>query len=244
MTPVVLLDTETTGIRTTDEVIELAYIHLPYLEELRQTNPIYAGDFHVHCERFYPSCEIHPEAEKVHGISKSLLIGCPPSESIKLPEHTYMLGFNISFDHKMLRFPTTQLICVLAIARKLWKKGSGVGEVSGHKLTTLVREIVPEGESLIAEAHSALSDCYLTFILLDEALKLLPRITSWEELYQYQLPEGKPVLKPKVPRSPMKAMPFGKHKGEEFSEIPTDYLKWVLKQDITDALRTAIEDWV
>ena len=27
-------------------------------------------------------------------------------------------------------------------------------------------------------------------------------------------------------------MPFGKHKGALFSEIPTDYLQWILSTDL------------
>ena len=37
-------------------------------------------------------------------------------------------------------------------------------------------------------------------------------------------------------------MPFGKHKGEKLSDIPTDYLKYILGWDrLYDGLRKTIE---
>jgi hypothetical protein len=36
-------------------------------------------------------------------------------------------------------------------------------------------------------------------------------------------------------------MPFGKHKGESFSEIPTDYLEWLAKRDnLREPLRSTV----
>lgn len=38
-------------------------------------------------------------------------------------------------------------------------------------------------------------------------------------------------------------MPFGKHKGELLSEIPLEYLQWVISNlDISERLNDAIED--
>jgi hypothetical protein len=39
-----------------------------------------------------------------------------------------------------------------------------------------------------------------------------------------------------------KSMPFGKHRGVPFHEVPTDYLEWVLDQcAISEVLRIAIQ---
>ena len=39
-------------------------------------------------------------------------------------------------------------------------------------------------------------------------------------------------------------MPFGKHKGQEIDDLPTDYLRWMIKNltDLSYSLRTALED--
>ena len=42
-------------------------------------------------------------------------------------------------------------------------------------------------------------------------------------------------------------MPFGKHKGQPFSEIPPDYFRWLLRQDWIEQwpdLREDIEDYL
>jgi len=40
-------------------------------------------------------------------------------------------------------------------------------------------------------------------------------------------------------------MPFGKHKGESFDEIPPDYFDWLLKQDwLSKRLRDEIEEFL
>ena len=37
-------------------------------------------------------------------------------------------------------------------------------------------------------------------------------------------------------------MPFGKHKGESISQVPTDYKQWMLRQDnVSEYLRKALE---
>lgn len=40
-------------------------------------------------------------------------------------------------------------------------------------------------------------------------------------------------------------MPFGKHSGKEFSEIPQNYLEWTLRQDwIKDPLKGQLERYL
>jgi len=39
-----------------------------------------------------------------------------------------------------------------------------------------------------------------------------------------------------------KVMPYGKHKGELISQMPTDYKQWMLRQDnVSEYLRKALE---
>lgn len=229
-----LVDTETTGISVKDEVIEFAYISLPELSKLKEISPIYGKEYYNVTARYKPSVDIHPAAEKIHGISKAVLKDCPPSASIQVPAMKYMLGHNVSFDHKMLKTPFCETICTLELARKLWKKE----EVGNHKLTNLIEILIPNGKAIVKEAHGALADCYLTLILFDEILKLMPLVTEWEDLTKTES-----VSSPKASNTskPISVMPFGKHKGELLCNIPRDYLQWLVKQELQKPLKEAIE---
>lgn len=250
MIQVLLLDTETTGISNQDQVIEFAYLELPELAICKQVTPIYANEFPSSHKRYKPSVPIQQRALEVHGIREEDLQNCPPSSTLSLPKHTYMLGHNVSFDHRMLGCPTTKLICTMKLAQKLYKKlppgkehssMHPAGEyVTNYKLPTLISELIMGGDQIAGEAHSALSDCYLTLILLDQILQRFPRILTWEELYLLQNNTTAAKREPKK----IEVMPFGKHKGELFVDIPADYLKWLLKQELTEPLRKAVKEWV
>jgi hypothetical protein len=65
-------------------------------------------------------------------------------------------------------------------------------------------------------------------------------VTTWEELWKVQNNE---TSAPRTAKAKgMQTLPFGKYKGELFCDVPADYLQWLLKQDITEPLRTACKD--
>jgi len=233
-----IVDTETTGISSTDQIIELAYINVAALESYPSDLPFYANKFTMFTERYCPSVPIHPQAEALHKIDKAMLVDCRPSEEIELPETEFLIGHNVSFDSRMLGNPKTKLICTLALAKKIWTKD----KVINYKLITLIKELVPEGAALISEAHSAYADCQLVSILLHYRLEKLPRVTNWEELYTYQgIVQKKPKEKAPLPE----IMPFGKYRGELIKDIPQAYLQWVLSNvPLKPALQMAIKESV
>lgn len=58
--------------------------------------------------------------------------------------------------------------------------------------------------------------------------------------------KAKPAPQPEARKPwhtrPPKTMPFGRHKGEEFPDIPSDYLAWLKSQEfVKDGLREAVE---
>jgi exodeoxyribonuclease X len=230
-----IVDTETTGVGPTAQMIEFACIVLPpQLADLQKAKPIYSHpELYPHSSRWKPSVDIHPAAQAVHGISKKDLQDCEPVENFVLPSSEYFIAHNADFDHKILGRPDTKCICTVALARQLWTKE----EVSNHKLTTLITELYEEGADLVKEGHSALADCWLTLFLLDKILEKVPRISTWEELFQLQEPKQKSQSNSKQ----MTHMPFGKHKGEIITNIPIDYLQWLQKQELQAPLRKAVE---
>ena len=86
-----------------------------------------------------------------------------------------------------------------------------------HNNQTLRYWLKPRGLSaLIAStAHRALPDAYVTAFILRELLQ----VASFEELVDWT---AKPALLPRVP--------FGKHRGCQWSEVPLDYLAWIVGQ--------------
>ncbi len=234
----IILDTETTGLGAAHQVIELAYLALPTLEQLQTVSPIYANNcIRKHQSRWCPSVDIDPRAEEIHGISIDDLEDCPPVEEMEVPRCNYFIAHNAAFDHGMLGNPDCKVICTIKLAKLVWTKE----EVGRYALTHLVDTLVEDGKSLTVEAHSALSDCYLTLILLQKILDKFPRITSWEELWKLQ--EGGKAKAPARVKKRIEVMPLGKYKGELLLNVPVDYLQWMLKQDwVKPDLYAAIED--
>jgi len=233
-----IVDTETTGIGSSDRMIEYAHLSLPVLEQLQTVTPIYSHEDVTQLRSIWnPGIDIHPQATAVHGYTKQMLAEHPPVEGFQMETTNYIIGHNIDFDCRFVGEPTAKRICTIRLAKLVWPKGT----VPNYKLVGLIEHLLPNGKDLTKEAHGALADCYLTFILLDEILKRFPRISSWEELYQVQAPTAKAA--PKKATSKLEVMPFGKYQGELFCDIPMEYLRWALdNMDLKDNLREAMQD--
>lgn len=234
-----IVDTETTGISSSDKMIEYAHLSLPILEDLQSVNTIYSHAEVTSLRSIWnPGIDINPQATAVHGYTKEMLMQYPPVEGFQLETTKYIIGHNVDFDCRFIGEPTAKRICTIRLARLAWPKGT----VPNYKLVGLIEHLISNGEDLTKEAHGALADCYLTFILLDRILKQFPRITSWEELYQLQTPkeEARRAIKKKAN---LETMPFGKYQGELFCDIPRDYIRWALdNMDLKPNLRNALQD--
>ena len=181
MSKVLILDSETTGVGKTDQIIELAYAELQPVPIFKQT--MWHKKDTVHNQRYMPSVPIHPAASKVHGITYKELLGKPKSETIEFPKDVeYMIGHQISFDHRMLGKPDVKLICTMNLCKNIVKFTDIT--FPNVKLDTLVDVLCPT--HIKGTTHSALGDIMKNCAVLEELLKLLPNITSWDELYSLQ----------------------------------------------------------
>lgn len=243
-----ILDTETSGISKADQIVELAWLQLPALETI--DGSLSAGNYPKFLSRYLPTAPIHPAAQAVHGISLGDLQECPPvleqiPQDYPADAH-YLIGHNISFDSKMLTqcgvdTANARLICTLSMAKKLYPVlPEGLAD---RKLTTLAKFLYPEYiEEIDAEAHSGMGDCLLVLLILEKFIERSSALT-WDDLYQWQLPQTKPKAT-STRNSLMQAMPFGKFKGEAFDEIEPSYLQWLSKQELSPKLRTTVEHWL
>ncbi len=199
---VIILDSETTGIAKTDQVIELAYCSIGSLqcEQAGTQAVIYNTTKSVinsltKVTRYRPSCSINPFAFAVHNIGLSELLNKPKSSTVDIPDDiTYMIGQNISFDKRMLEQSNPELkdkldsikyICTMTLARIIDKQMK-IG-YENHKLDTLAKFYFPDqAEELAPAIHSAGNDVLKTYLVLLKLVEHLPAIETWDELYDFQ----------------------------------------------------------
>lgn len=214
-----IFDTETTGL-TDPEVIEAAWLGLGEGFTLEVTDSFY--------QRYKPSKDIELGAIATHHILPGDLVDCPPSSEFELPDDTeYLIGHNIDFDWKVAGQPNVKRICTLAIARRLFPR------LDSHTQTALVYHLLqddqPAARKEVLRAHNALADVEICHIILGEMLRHL-ELESWEEVWNFS----------EVARVPQ-VMPFGKHKGQAMSSVPSNYKQWLLRQpDVDPYLRRAL----
>jgi len=213
MTTYLVIDTETTGLISPVKPVELAWIHID--EEMNVL------DEQVH--RINPLLPISEGASAIHNIFDSDIALCPPVEEIVgfLPQPFVAIGHNISYDLRVLA-PYVEWcgeICTLALSRR-WVKGT-----SNHKLSTLKAELKLSEQA----SHSALGDTRTVLELLRLISTLsgrnLPQLLELETL-------------PKM----LTVMPFGKHRGKRFDQVPRPYRQWLMAQsDLHKDLRYTLE---
>lgn len=166
-----------------------------------------------------PRQPMPPEARAIHHISDADLAGAPP---IEVGFRTLMDGYpaafvahNASFEQAFFGGGETPWICSLKVARRLWP------ECPSHSNQCLRYWLgVDLHDALAAPPHRAGPDAYVTAFILVEALKLV----TVEDMIAWT---SAPSLLPRVT--------FGKHRGQAWSELPGDYLSWLVNKSEMDA---------
>jgi len=217
MSKTIIFDTEATGIKE-PALIEAAWLELESIEPFLVANPF--------VQRYNPGKPITLGALATHHIMDEELVDCPPASSFKLPDDvSYIIGHNVDFDWEVIGKPEIKRICTLALARKLWPDLDS--HTQGALLYYLERNSAREQ---LRNAHSALTDVGICATILNHICQRLS-VKTVENLYTES-------EKARVPTT----MPFGKHKGMLFGDIPSDYKQWLLGQgDIDSYLRKALE---
>lgn len=181
------------------------------------------------CGLFNPGRPIAIEAMAVHHITNEMVKNRPAFKQSDMwrqlraltdDTNNAVVAHNAQFDVAMLNheeiYPT-RVICTLKLARFLDK--AGVIPQYGLQYLRYYLEL-----NVDAKAHDALGD-----ITVLEAL--FKRIHARFEQDAVQDIENEMI---RISNSPIliPRMPFGKHKGVLFSEIPVDYLQWLLGTDL------------
>lgn len=210
-----ILDTETTGTKD-PHATEIAWLEIDNL--LMPTGQHFNA-------RFNPQKPIEYGASKVTGIYDEDVAECPPHTSFVMPQTTYLIGHHISYDLSVLKNAGVDIsnikpICTCILARKFFD------ELPKFSLGALLTHFYPDDrQTYKMHAHGAYFDVLFTHKVL-MALNERIKADDFETLFLNCLP---------------KTMPFGKHKGKEFKDISPDYKRWLARQDIGIALKTALE---
>lgn len=258
----IILDTETSGLPPKGEACEIAFFEVQFENLLwDNANPRpakiileYANGYAdvVH-QTFMPKGDFHPKASACNGFTKENLKGSPCISTFKFPTDVeYMVGHNIMFDFDILKKPKgVKLICTKELAIKYLTKTSGAGTKGVNTLTGLIERYYPEeAKELIANAHSALQDCKLCYLVLLKVLEAAPELDSFEKLAtQCKQPSGKPdeVKLPylvKEHEAGYLYFNFGKYQGVPLDKLIKDnkgYFSWIVEKS---NLNQGLKDWV
>ena len=211
----IIFDTEATDINQ-PVIVEAAWV------ALNNVSPFQLGDtFH---QRYNPGKPISLGALATHHILDEELIDCPPASSFQLPHDLeYLIGHNIDFDWQAIGQPDVKRICTLALSRKAWP------ELDAHNQSALLYYLErSNARERLRNAHSADADVQICATILLHICSALS-ITSIEALWMAS-------ESARLPRH----MPLGQHKGVALTEVPGDYVRWLLdQQNIDPYLRQA-----
>ena len=217
MSQAIIFDVEATD-KNDAVIIEAASLDVTSL------NPFDVGNPWV--QRYNPGKPISLGALATHHIMDEELVNCPASSSFKLPAGTkYLIGHNIDFDWVAIGSPEVKRICTLALARSLWP------ELDSHTQSALLYYFERDtARDQLRNAHSALADVWICSKIVGQIIAKLQPVSLdalWEMSEKARIP---------------KVMPYGKHKGELISQVPSDYKQWLLRQDnVSGYLRKALE---
>ncbi len=207
-------DTETTGLGKDAGIVEISWVETD--ENFNEVDR--------HYSLINPEKPIQPGAMGAHGITEAMVADSPTISEF-MEEAGYpldvdggvLVAHNAAFDivhfAPWMREPLT--LCTLKAARVIYP------EADNHKLTTLKYYLGLDG--CHDRAHSADED-------VNVLMQLVKRMCQDAEC---GLPELLHIQN--IPRKIHK-MSFGKHRGKALSELPKDYVNWLLtKADNIDS---------
>lgn len=221
----IIFDTETNKLN--GDIIQAAYINIQ-IDDGEVSND---GSYYL--KNFSTSEKIDFEAMAVHNIIPEDLKDCPPSNQCRIPSTTeYVIGHGIDYDIDALQRagqfdPFMKRICTLAIMRYLYP------QLKSHKLGVLCyqfSENLNDTRELNKYSHNALSDCYLTQLIVEHIVKT-QAINTIDELHQLSEKARYPTH-----------FYWGKFKGKKISDVESIGLIEILNKESDRYVLTAIEE--
>lgn len=200
-----VIDFETTGLPPEADVVEAAYVDVIGRKEVSTL---------VWSSLVRPTRPITVVARAAHHISDEEAAGgisWAEAEAEIAHGVEIFAAHNADFERQFFSRPGVRWIDTYKCALRLWPEAP--------KHTNQVLRYYLEGcdpGSLGMPPHRALPDCQVT-------ARILIRCFEKEGIEQLVAWSDEPPLLPRVP--------LGKHRDKPWSEVPTDYLEWAVKQD-------------
>jgi len=237
----VLFDTETTGNKDDDKVIQFGAMIVDQ-----------RGKVEAYDEFCSTDVEIKIEAMEVHNITPDMIEGKPLAiqtsfykrlEELNNPEN-YLIAHNISFDMGMIEkegfLNAYQLIDTLRCAKHLFP------DMPYHRLQYLryalelykTEQQEAAKHNITIKAHDAIGDVLVMKLFLSKL------VTKCREIYPDYNPMEKLV---DLTRTPVliKTFKFGKHKGKEIAAVAKEdagYLNWMKSNmDLDEDLKYTLD---
>lgn len=205
-----VLDSETTGLDPEkDRVVEIAgaVIDTDKMKVVKTFEQL-----------VNPGIPIPPEAMAIHHILDRQVADAPSLEEA-IAQHVTPLGefvpaaHNAEFDSRFIKLPASgNWVCTWRCAKHLYPNLTSYSNQALRYALNLFKE--PEAKAM--PPHRARADVWISAhlalrMLADKTVKELSRLTS------------EPIL--------LKTVGFGKHRGEEWSKVPRDYLRWIMRSE-------------
>ncbi len=237
----VLFDTETTGNKEEDRVIQFGAMILDQKGKVEAFN-----DF---CST---NVDIKIEAMEVHNITPDLIIGKPTARETsfykRLEElntnENYIIAHNIAFDMGMIKkegfINQYKQIDTLRCAKHLY------AELPYHRLQYLryaldlykTEQAEASKHNITIKAHDAIGDVLVMKLFLSKL------VTKCREVYPDYNPMEKLVELTSTPVF-IKTFKFGKHKGKEVEQVAKEdsgYLNWMrTNMDLDEDLKYTLD---
>jgi len=207
-----VVDFETTGLGDDAEPVEVGWTDVMDGKVGLTRSVFVALDFPV---------VIEPEARAVHHIDPNDVMAYGVSldrmnQHLREGTPDLLASHYAEFDQRFYNPPAgTVWVCTEKCARAAWEHAPSYGNQTLRYWLNLL-EVCPMRAT---PSHRAGPDTYVTAFLL---LALLNRF-SLDQLIEWT----------KAPRVFWK-MPFGKHRGKRFDDLPYDYLEWILSPKASD----------
>jgi exodeoxyribonuclease X len=206
---ILVIDTETTGLDPEDsQIVEIATVPVTRLAG----NVWFVGQ--VRESLVMPTVPIQVEAMACHHITPEMLEDAPDFVSalqIVGPYTPIVAAHNAEFDRSMIGSNIcSDWICTWRCAQHLWP------QAPSHKNQVLRYWLDLDDDRFgNSPAHRAGHDVLVT-------AHILAKMLEWHSPQDLLVLTGEPIL--------LESVRFGKHRGMQWSEVPTDYLQWMRRK--------------
>lgn len=182
---------------------------------------LFSAEYGLQTSFIKPPIPIPPETSAIHHITDADVVDAESwgATQMKLRDlctgPTIFIAHNAKYEQDVLKDTFNGLdvkwICTYKCALRVWP------DAPNHKNETLRYWLGLQflGRGWEQSAHSAGHDANVTYHIYIRLLQhaSIKELVEWSSL---------PALLPKIM--------FGKHRGAKWSEVPADYLTWILKQ--------------